>query len=88
MALLVLEDLIINLEEVSSVVPLHEVVPLPRDQHRYDDRSVHEARYGGSLDLITTESKDVGAVVFFKNDSKQTTRAVTFKDLCQLIETR
>ena len=88
MALLVLEDLIINLEEVSSIVPLLEVVPLPADMHTYR-RTEDRYSYGGhGSTLQTTETKDVGAIIYFKNDTKQTTNAMTFKDLCQLIETR
>ena len=88
MALLILEDLIINLDEVSSIVPLLEVVPFPADMQRYG-RSVDRYGYDNhSGTPQTTETKDVGAVIYFKNDTKQTTNAMTFKDLCQLIETR
>ena len=84
MGLLVLEDLIINLDEVSSIVPLHEEIPLPPSKHQH-----YPDTYGrGGVSLRTTENKDVGAVVYFKDGSKQTTRAKTFVELCQLIETR
>ena len=56
--------------------------------HRYDEASVRAARYGGGLDLTTTERKDVGAIVHFKDGFIGETRAKTFKELCHLIDTR